>query len=194
MSLSTRMHFLSAFLKQPATIGAIAPSSTSLARKMTEWIDWPNVEAVVEYGPGTGVFTESIVACMQPGTKFFAVELNERFIDGMTARYPDVRVFHDSVENIQTLCRQEGVAQVDAIVSGLPWASFSSDLQRRLLDATTGVLRPGGQFATFAYLQGLLLPAGQRFRKNLRDHFSQVQLSKTAWLNLPPAFVYRCRR
>ena len=56
------------------------------------------------------------------------------------------------------------------------------------------VLRPGGQFATFAYLQGLLLPAARRFRANLGRSFSQVERSPTAWTNLPPAFVYRCRR
>ena len=56
------------------------------------------------------------------------------------------------------------------------------------------VLKPGGQFVTFAYLQGLLLPAGRRFRAKLKRSFSDVTKSKIVWRNLPPAFVYRCRR
>ena len=45
---------------------------------------------------------------------------------------------------------------------------------------------------TFAYLQGLLLKAGKRFRKRLDDTFANVRRSPTVWWNLPPAFVYRC--
>jgi phospholipid N-methyltransferase len=56
------------------------------------------------------------------------------------------------------------------------------------------VLPPGGQFVTFAYLQGLLIPAGRRFGKLLGDYFSEVRKSPTVWRNTPPAFVYRCRR
>ena len=52
----------------------------------------------------------------------------------------------------------------------------------------------GYVFTTFAYLQGLLLPAGQHFKRKLSDYFSQVRRSETVWFNLPPAFVYRCRR
>jgi hypothetical protein len=55
------------------------------------------------------------------------------------------------------------------------------------------VLGKGGQFVTFAYLQGLILPAAQRFRKLLKQYFSEVSTSRTVWLNVPPAFIYRCR-
>ena len=60
------------------------------------------------------------------------------------------------------------------------------------MQTMTQVLRPGGTFATFAYWQGLALPAGQRFASRLRSTFSRVQRSPTVWKNLPPAFVYRC--
>ena len=103
-------------------------------------------------------------------------------------------IYKDSVEDVRRLCNREGIEQVDCIVSGLPWASFLDDIQTQYLDAMMTVLRPGGQFVTFAYLQGLLLPAGQRFRRKLGNYFSQVTRSRTVWMNLPPAFVYRCRR
>jgi len=56
------------------------------------------------------------------------------------------------------------------------------------------VMGPGGQFVTFAYLQGLLLPPGRRFAALLPNYFNHVSKSRTVWLNLPPAFVYQCRR
>ena len=103
-------------------------------------------------------------------------------------------VLEGSVEEVKQLCEAQGVRQVDAIVSGLPWAAFSDDDQNTYLDATMQVLRPGGQFIAFGYLQGLLLPAGRRFRKKLLNYFAEVRVSKPVWGNLPPAFFYCCRR
>ena len=194
MSLREYTRFLGEFVSKPGVVGAVSPSSHSLGRKMVEWIDWPNVRTVVEYGPGTGAITEHILAEMRPGTTFLAIEINPSFVESLRIRYPDVRVHQESVTNVRAICREEGIDEVDAVVSGLPWASFSDDDQSAYLNAMMTVLRPGGRFATFAYLQGLLLPAGRRFRRNLRQYFSQIELSRTAWRNLPPAFVYRCCR
>ena len=83
---------------------------------------------------------------------------------------------------------------MDAIVCGLPWAVFSDSDQRAYLDAMMNVLKPGGYFATFAYLSGMALPAAHRFRRTLRDYFGEVQMSPTVWSNVLPAFVYQCRR
>jgi phosphatidylethanolamine/phosphatidyl-N-methylethanolamine N-methyltransferase len=186
--------FLKQFLLRPQAVGAIAPSSEALAEAMVDWIDWPNVRAVAEYGPGTGVFTRHVLARMQDGAKFFAVEINPAFAEHLRAAYPHVTVHQESVGKVRELCRREGIDQLDAVVCGLPWAAFPRPTQVEFLDALMSVLRPGGQFVTFAYLQGLLLPAGQRFRAMLRRYFADVQLSPTVWRNLPPAFVYRCRR
>lgn len=185
--------FIRQFLRNPAAIGAVAPSSTGLAQRMVEWIDWPCVDAVAEYGPGTGVFTRSILDAKRPESDFFAIELNGEFCQGLADAFPDVRVFNDSVANIAVHCRELGIAHLDAVICGLPWAAFPTALQRECLEALRSVLKPGGQFATFAYLQGLLLPAGQRFRRLLPRYFESVETSPVVWNNLPPAFVYRCR-
>lgn len=189
-----RLAFFGQFLSSPRRTGAVLPSSRRLAARMVEWIDWPNVRAVVEYGPGTGVFTEHVAASIAPGTKFLAIEANARFAEALGRRHPEVRVFHDSVANVGTLCRREGIDRVDAIVCGLPWASLTDREQTEFLEATVDVLKPRGQFVTFAYLQGLLLPTAWRFRAKLRAYFSTIERSKTVWRNMPPAFVYRCRR
>lgn len=194
MWLKERARFLKEFASRPGVVGAVAPSSRSLAAKMLDWIDWPNVRTVVEYGPGTGAFTGQILRRMHAEARFFAIEINPAFAATLAQRYPGVRVHQDSVKNVGTLCDREGFEEVDAVICGLPWAAFSEPDQEDFLSAMTTVLKPGGQFATFAYLQGLLLPAGRRFRRKLDRYLSGVKLSTTAWLNLPPAFVYRCRR
>jgi len=186
--------FFCEFLLHPVRVGAIAPSSRGLALRMVRWIDWERVNTVVEYGPGAGVFTAEILQCKRPGTEFFAVELDSQFAALLARRFPDLTLLHDSVANIEALCRQQGVSEVDAIVCGLPWAAFSDRDQTAYLDAMMRVLKPGGHFATFAYLQGMILPAARRFRGKLLSYFGEVQVSPVVWLNLPPAFVYQCRR
>lgn len=186
--------FFRLYLTNPNVIGAVAPSSIHLAKRMVEWLDWDKTLAVVEYGPGTGSFTTEIMKCTNPGCKYVGIEINPILARVFRERFPTLTLYEDSVANVRKICDKERIEAADCIVCGLPWASFSSKAQTEFLEAMMTVLRPGGQFVTFAYLQGLLLPAGLRFRKRLREYFSHVSRSETVWLNMPPAFVYRCRR
>lgn len=161
---------------------------------MVRWIDWSTARGVVEYGPGTGVFTSAIVQQLQGDARFFAIERSAELAQLVRKRCPQTSVHEDTVENVAKLCRQEGIESVDAIVCGLPWASFPESLQDTCLDAMMEVLRPGGQFVSFAYWQGMALPAAWRFKKKLNAYFSDVHRSRTVWRNLPPAFVYRCTK
>ncbi len=186
--------FFSSFLRHPIATGAIAPSSPQLARQMVAWVDWANVATCVEFGPGTGAFTQSILDALGDGARFFAVELNEQFADIMTRKFPGVETVCRSVDAIDEICRERGVQKIDCIICGLPWAGFSAELQHCLMQAVLSRMSEGGYFATFAYLQGTILPAGMRFRRLLRESFDSVARSRTVWRNLPPAFVYQCRK
>lgn len=186
--------FLGEFLRHPTTTGAVAPSSSFLARTMVGWITLPEAKTVLEYGPGTGVFTEYILRRLPPDSRFAAIELNRRLATSFRRRHPQVVLVEDSVANVAAVCQKLGMTSVDCIVCGLPWASFPEVLQTRILDQMMTVMSPRGQFVTFAYLQGLLLPAGRRFARLLPTYFRQVSRSQTVWLNLPPAFVYQCQR
>jgi phosphatidylethanolamine/phosphatidyl-N-methylethanolamine N-methyltransferase len=192
--MSETTAFLRNFLRQPGTIGAIAPSSDGLAKMMVDSVDWDTANFVIEYGPGTGVFTQRIAKTMRPSTKFFAIEQSRDLAAITRTRVPGITVHEDSVANVVDICRREQVEQVDAVLCGLPWASFPESLQKECFEAMLKVLKPGGTFATFAYWQGLLLPAGLRFRSLLKQTFIEVKHSPTVFRNLPPAFVYRCKR
>lgn len=186
--------FLREFISRPKQIGALWPSSPRLAQAMVDWIDWKQVRAVVEFGPGTGVFTSAIVRHVVPETRVMAIEINPRLAALLAERFPSVTVCAESVVRVAELCRENGIEQVDAVICGLPWANFSVADQQAFLTAMLGVLRPQGYFASFAYLQGMLLPAAWRFRRTLGTQFEQVAASSTVWRNVPPAFVYQCRK
>ena len=192
--MSDSFTFLKNFVRHPTQVGAIAPSSPGLARTMVEWFDWDRIRNVVEFGPGTGVFTEQIERVRHPESRFLAIERSPELAAATRVRCPDVLVIEDSVTRIADICREHSIDQIDAILCGLPWASFPESLQREIVDEMLKMLVPGGKFATFAYWQGVILPAGVRFARLLSESFESVERSATVWRNLPPAFVYRCTR
>ncbi|MEM1226905.1 MAG: hypothetical protein AAGJ40_14505 [Planctomycetota bacterium] len=184
--------FLKRFVRHPTQVGAIAPSSEALVETMVEWIQWQSATGVVEYGPGTGVFTSEIVKRLRPDAKFMAIERARELATLTRQRCPGVTVHEASAADVGDLMVQAGMQHADAIICGLPWASFPDVLQRSIMEATWRAMPTGGQFATFAYWQGVALPAGRRFHRLLIESFTSVQRSRTVWRNLPPAFVYRC--
>ena len=183
--------FLREFVRAPALTGALMASSHHLAERMMREADVPSASVLIELGPGTGVFTERIAASLAPETRFFALEINPVFAEATRRRCPGVAVHQDSASNARAYLERLGETHCDLVISGLPWAAFGPAVQEKLLDTIADVLRPGGRFLTFAYLQGLALPAGKRFRQALRARFPRVETTRTVWRNVPPAFIYR---
>ncbi|MBX3393778.1 MAG: methyltransferase domain-containing protein [Phycisphaerae bacterium] len=188
------VRFFREFIRDPASVGAIAPSSAGLARMISGQIDLNAADFVVEIGPGSGAFTEAILDRLKPGARLIAVENNPSMAATLRQRFPRLSVYECSAVELSNILVAAEMPHADCIVSGLPWAAFDDALQDALLGAILSALAPGGRFATFAYLQGLLLPAGRRFCRKLNGAFAEVTRSPTVWRNLPPAFVYRCRR
>ncbi|HYR91411.1 MAG TPA: methyltransferase domain-containing protein [Terriglobia bacterium] len=186
--------FIREFISQPNVTGAITPSSSFLAKAVIESLNLKTADVVLEYGPGTGVFTDYISRELKPGAKLVAIEVNPKLAAMFKARHPRAVLVEDSVANVRTICDGMGIHSVDCIVSSLPWAAFSESTQVELLDATMTVLKPHGKFVTFAYLHGLTLSPGKRFAELLPRYFRRVSKSSVVWMNIPPAFVYRCTR
>lgn len=184
--------FLAAFVRRPFATGAIAPSSSHLARVIVEGMGISEADTVVELGPGTGVFTRVIQEQLKPDARFLCFEINRDLAENLSKRFPRAQVVNDCVENLAPHLKAAGRHEVDTAISGLPWAAFSPDRQRILLDAVVDALKPGGRFATFGYSHAAWLPTGRKFRELLTSRFRQVETSNVVWRNVPPAFVYRC--
>jgi len=186
--------FFSAFLRRPAEVGAIAPSSRSLARRMVRGMDLANARCVVEYGPGTGAFTREVVARIGPDTRFFAIEKNPDFIPILHERFPKLDVVGASAEELPRLLAERGLDAADYIISGLPYTVLPWGLVERIIAVSHECLRPGGLFNTVQYYNSyVLMPAARKFQRLLRATFDAITHYRTLW-NLPPAFVYSCRK
>ncbi|MCX4409722.1 methyltransferase [Streptomyces sp. NBC_01764] len=172
------MSITTEFLRRPLTTGAVAASSRRLAHAMTEGLGLERARIVVELGPGTGVFTDAILARLAPDARLVAVELNPVLAARLSATRRDTRL---------TVVGEP----VDAVVSGLPWTVMPRERRGQILDAVTEVLAPGGRFTTFAYLHAAWTPPARHFTAELACRFDRLERSAVVWGNLPPAFVHR---
>ena len=182
------------FIRNPRQIGACCPSGIALCREIVDNMKLNEADLVVELGPGTGAITKYLVEKMVDSAKLLCVELNRDFVDQLQLQYPKSTFICDSASNLPYILKAKNLPSADIVLSGLPWAIFSENLQTEILTAVYDSLKVGGQFATFAYVQGLLMPAGIRFRKKLDLQFSKVETSRIIWKNFPPAVVYRCQK
>jgi phosphatidylethanolamine/phosphatidyl-N-methylethanolamine N-methyltransferase len=198
----SRAAFVREFLRDPAATASVVPSSRKLTERMIEGIDLASCRSIIEFGPGSGVMTRVMLERLPQGWttteggagRFIAVEFNPRMAKLVAREHPRAIVATDSAASIERICQERGIAPgtLDAVVSGLGWASFPPELTTEILEATARMLRPGGHFRTFAYHIGLLKKNAWHLRAELRRLFTSVELSRGVWANLPPAFVYRC--
>ena len=182
------------FIKDIKNSGAIAACSDDVAQAIIDHAHLQRCETVVELGPGTGAITQKLVEELSDETLFLALELNPHFAETTQKKYPRAIVYNDTAENIKYYLNKHEKAECDCIISTLPWTLFTKELQQRILQAVTEVLKPGGQFLTVTYTFTGFLPMGIHFRKLLKETFSTIERTKPIWKNLPPAFVYHCKK
>lgn len=183
-------NFLKHTIKNYRETGAIAASSRKLAKLFVKTGDIKNQKVVVEFGSGTGVFTEEILKAIPKDCIYFAIEINEEFVKATRERCPDATVYHDSAQQVGKYLKSHGVESCDVIISGLPFANFDDALQNDIIQSAVDALKPGGVFLTFAYTVGLLTSKGKKFKAKLPEYFAKVKKTKTVINNLPPAFIY----
>lgn len=177
-----RLAFLNKFLEHPMRIGSITPSSSFLARKITEQIPWESAETIVELGAGTGVFTKIINKKKTDHSKVIIFEKDYQMRKRLKEIYPQFN-FSLGAENLDSVLQQLDISDVDCIISGLPFACFSQSLRDKILNNVINSLKPGGLFVVFQY--------SLQMRETFVKNFSKVKINLVP-LNIPPAFVYHC--
>ncbi|SDP22990.1 Phospholipid N-methyltransferase [Streptomyces sp. cf386] len=186
--------FLRRWVRSPARMGAIAPSSRHLAEAVCAPVPERGEPVVVELGAGTGPFTAEIQRRLGGRGRHLAVEIDPLLARRLRHRHPGAEVIQRDAVHLRHLLDDRGIEGADVVVSGLPWALFPTPTQHKLMDATAAVLAPAGAFTAFTYLHAVPLTPARRFRDLLADRFEEVVPSRTIWRNTPPAFVLHARR
>lgn len=180
---------VSRFLRSPSTIGAVAASSRTMARRMVAHLPTDRALRIVELGPGTGPFTNAIVNRVRPDSRVLAIDREPQFVAWVSERWPTVECICASAVDLERLVTDRGMAPIDHIISGLPFASLPMDDTRRILDAIAHTLRPGGTFTTFQYLHGYGLRPGRVFRSQMSERMGGRPHRRLVMKNFPFAFI-----
>lgn len=177
------MSFIVEYIKHPRRIGAVAPSGKKLSRKMIKPIDFTSANVIVEYGSGTGSFTNELIANRRADTTLLLIEQNELFCRQLKNKYgntPNVHIIHGSAEYVNRYLEEYGYKNADYIISGLPFTTLPSYLSDNILTATSKAIGKDGEFITFQY-------------SLVKRHFFERYFRITKYLrelrNLPPAYV-----
>lgn len=174
-------------LKQINVTGAVAFSSTHLAKQMLDRVNFDNTKTIIELGAGSGCITKEIARKKRPECKLLIFEVNEVFCEILRERIQGENIFiiNDSAENMEYhLEKITGKAKVDCIISSLPFTIFNQRMRENIFRSILKILNPWSYYVQFGY--------NKRKYKQLLNNFQTVNTSFVLG-NLPPAYVFNCR-
>lgn len=179
--------FFRQFMKHPGMIGSIIPSSAALVDSMLAGVDWQRTRLIVEYGPGVGAFTRTILDRMHPEATLLAIDLNLDFVAWLEAQIDDprLRVIHGSAADVRRFIAEAGHRQADYILSGIPFSTLPDGVGEGICAETNSALRPGGAFLVYQY--------SAYVRRLLTPQFEQID-ERVEWRNIPPCRMFTARK
>lgn len=185
--LDAFLTFMDGIRKNPRRTGAVFPSGPHLAREMAATIDLSVPGSILELGPGTGVFTEALLARGIPEERLTLIEYNPDFCRFLSSRFPRIRLIQASAFDLDEICARENLNPLSAVVSGLPLLNFPIPQRLSLVNMALERLSPGGSFVQFTYGSTSSVPA--------TGLNGTVAAGKKVWRNFPPAtiWVYRAK-
>jgi len=178
--------YLKNFIKDK-NVASITPTSPFGVRKVCENMDFKKRNVIVEYGPGSGVFSKYILKKMSKDSKLILVELNKNFVTILHNKMRDqrIKIYNDTAENVLNVLEAEGESGADYIVSGIPFSFISSHTKNRILYNTYRALKGGGKFLAYQHSNHL--------KEFLRRHFDVVKIEYEI-RNIPPLCISEARK
>jgi phosphatidylethanolamine/phosphatidyl-N-methylethanolamine N-methyltransferase len=177
--------FLKLWLRSPLTMGALMPSSRTLAAAIARQVP-KGKGPVIELGGGTGAITEALLDAGIKPEDLYVVELDDELHAILAKRFAGVHVVKGDATELRKLLRPYRLPPARAVVSGLPLLSMKRSIQEAILDESFAMLPPGGDFIQFTY--SLFSPVPRR-------EFHLVgEPRATIVTNFPPARVWVFQR
>lgn len=161
--LRDSFEFLRGFVRHPAQVGSVVPSSRWLEQRLVRQARIREARTVVELGPGTGGTTAALLQAMPGPARLLAIELDPEFHQHLRASLSDPRLLLElgSAERIADCLAAHRLPAPDAIVSGIPFSTMPAEVSQRIAAAIAQVLRPGGRFVAYqvrAHVAGFVAP------------------------------------
>lgn len=182
-----KVTFFKEAVKSLKTSGTFIPSSRFLVKRILKNIDFSTSEVIVEYGPGNGIITKEILKNLKPNAILICFEINEKFLEELEKiNHKQLVVLNSSAENVEEEIQKLGYQKVDNFVSSLPLAIIPKEISFSIVKNSSEVLNEGGNFLQYQY--------STQFLKPLKTIFNDAVKLEFEPLNLPPAFLYNCKK
>jgi phospholipid N-methyltransferase len=155
--------FLRGFVRNPAQVGSVVPSSRLLEQRLVRNAGIADASTVVELGPGTGGTTAAFLKAMSPKARLLAIELDTVFHRHLCQSLTDPRLTVElgSAERLAEFLAARRLGAPDAIVSGIPFSTMPPEVSDRIAATIAQVLPPGGRFVAYqvrAHVAGFVTP------------------------------------
>lgn len=185
--------FLRKFLRSPGSVASFWPSSRHLAAAMLRDLELPEGGAVLEFGTGTGPFTDAIAARLSATHGYLGIDRDADFVALLRARHPQLEVVAEDVFELPRLLAERPQLRPAAVICGLPLVAMPKPAVDALLETVRDVLPTGGVFRTFSYLHTTVNPNQWSLRRRMRRIFPKFTVRGPVLRNLPPAWVFEGR-
>lgn len=182
MALKNTIHYFKNFLKDKK-VASITPCSKFTVRRLCNKIDYTKDMVIVEYGPGSGGFTAYMLSQMTGNSRLITIEINEDFVNNLKEVQSNderLRIYQDGAENLPQIMENEGITDIDYVLSGIPFSLISEADKQQVLSHTHQYLKPGGKF--------LLYQTSYQMIKTLKRYFYEVKKDFEP-RNLPPMYL-----
>ena len=168
-------------------VASITPTSRAAVEKVCGKIDFNGKQVIVEYGPGTGAFTVNLLRNMSGKSRLIAIERNPNFYRILQKSLLDHRleIFNDCAGNVLDILKSSDKAEVDYIISGIPFSLLSLETKVRILNNAYAALKEGGKF--LAYQNFFQLP--EFLKIHLENIFQNVR-TQYVLQSFPPLVLF----
>lgn len=189
ISFNENIEFLQAFVKNPLKVGAIAPSSTDLARKMLDGLAPNKNNIIVELGVGTGAITKHIRHILPNEDSYLGIELDKDLVKHLRKKYSGLNFSCGNALEAGELHQKSGLGKVGAIICCLPFVTMPNEIGENILDEISVFMDKGCLFRTFQYAHGYYMPSAIKLREFMRKRYGKSKRSQMVVKNVPPAYT-----
>lgn len=174
--------YLKNFIKDK-NVASITPSTRFCVKRTCKYIDFSRPRTILEFGPGTGVYTRYLLERLPSGSELHAFEMNSAFVKKLKEiKSNTLSVYEADAGRMPEILPDSYIERIDYIVSGIPFSFLDDNTRNSILNTCYRYLNPGGAFLAYQTSGHLKEPLSTIFD----DVTTEYEI-----LNIPPMMIYR---
>lgn len=181
--MSAKTFLFYAFKNQKIT-GSILPSQRILIKRMVDKIP-KKCKCVIEFGAGTGSITKCLSEKLPKECILISFEINPDLSKYISIKKENFILINDDAQNLSNYLKKYKIKSIDGIVSSIPFGNLGKEKTLDFLNNSKNYIKKNGFFIQYQYFLTKL--------HLMKKVFNKINVSFVPW-NIPPAFIYSCKK